>query len=105
MLGIAGNIRDSFTLTACEIRISANHRGDCVTPCVYNIRISANTWDCVMLSAHSIRISANECDCFTLHVYDITTGAKVRDTLPACETELRNFTIHISANIKIIVTP
>jgi hypothetical protein len=70
LLGIAANIRDG------------------VTPCVYNIRISANMQDCVMLSA-----------------FDITTGAKVRNTLIACETELKNFTIHGSANIKIIATP
>lgn len=92
-------------LTACEIRISANVRGECVMPCVYNIRISANMRDCVTLSAYSIRISANVCDCFTLRAYDITTGAKVRNTLTACETELRNITIHGSANIKIITMP
>ena len=32
-------------------------------------------------------------------------GAKVRNTLTACETELQNFTIYGSANIKIIATP
>lgn len=58
-----------------------------------------------MLSAYSIRINANPCDCFTPRAYDITTGAKVRNTLTACETELRNFTIHGSANIKTIATP
>jgi len=105
LLGIAGNIRDSFTLTACEIRISANVRGDCVTPCVYNSRISANMRGCVMLSAWSISISANECDCFTLRVYDISTGAKVRNTLTVCETEFRDCTIHRSAIIKIITKP
>ena len=44
------------TLTACEI--SANVRGDCVTPCVCNIRFSANMRDCVMLIAYGIKISA-----------------------------------------------
>ena len=88
LLGIAGNIRDSFTLTACDIRSSANVHGPCV-----------------MLSACSIRISANECDCFTLRVYDISTGAKVRNTLTVCETELKDCTIHRSAIIKIITKP
>jgi hypothetical protein len=36
LLGIAGNIRDNFLLTACEIRISANVR-DGVMACVCNI--------------------------------------------------------------------
>jgi len=88
LLGIAGNIRDSFTLTACDIRSSANVRADCV-----------------MVSAYSIRISTNECDCFRPRVYDVTTGAKVRNTLTVCETELRDCTIHRSAIIKIITKP